>query len=59
MEGFIQGVDIYLWRDSHIGRNSYEEFRCIYGEIHISGGIHIRSSHISMEGFRKGVHIYI
>ena len=36
---------MYLWQDSYVGRDSYKEFTCIYGEIPI------RSSHISMEGF--------
>ena len=36
---------MYLWRDS------YKEFTCIYGGIHIKGEIHIRSSHVSMVGF--------
>ena len=40
-----------LWRDSYFGRDSYKEFTCVYGEIHILGGIHIRSSHVSMKGF--------
>ena len=45
---------MYLWRDS------YREFTYIYGEIHMYGGIHIRSSHVSMarfifrEGFISG-----
>ena len=44
---------MYFWRDS------YKEFTCIYG------GIHIGSSHISMEGFIyteefiEGVHMYL
>ena len=50
---------MYLWPDSYVGRDSYKEFTCIYG------GIQIRSSHISMEGFIrmegfiKGVHVYL
>ena len=50
---------MYLWPDSHVRRDSYKEFTCLYG------GIHIRSSHISMEGFkcmeefRSGVHMYL
>ena len=36
---------MYLWRDS------YQEFTYIYGGIHIKGGIHLRSSHVSMEEF--------
>ena len=36
---------MYLWPDSYIARDSDKEFTCIYG------GVHIRSSHISMEGF--------
>ena len=35
---------MYLWRDSLLGRDPYEEFTRIYG------GIHKGSSHISMEG---------
>ena len=38
MEGFIEGIRMYLWRDL------YKEFTCIFG------GIHIGSSYISMEG---------
>ena len=34
-----------LWRDSHLGRDSYKEF------THIYGGIHKGSSYISMEEF--------
>ena len=52
-KGFIQGVHMYLWRDS------YKEFTYIYGGIHMKGEIHIRSSHLSVEGFIKGVHIYL
>ena len=59
MEAFIKGVNISVLRDSHIGKNLYKEFTCSYGEIHVQGGIHIRSSHISLEGFIKGVHIYL
>ena len=44
---------MYLWRDS------YKKFTCIYGRIHISRGIYIRTSHVSMEEFIKGVHIYL
>ena len=36
---------MYLWRDSHLGRDSYKEF------THIYGGIHKGSSYISMEEF--------
>ena len=49
---------MYLSADSYIWRDSYKEFTCLYG------GIHIRSSHISMEGFIyreefiSGVHMY-
>ena len=45
-----------LWPDSYIGRDSYKEFTCIYGGIHIYGGNHIRSSHVSMARliFREG-----
>ena len=57
MEAFIKGVNISVLRDSHIGKNLYKEFTCSNGEIHVQGGIHIRSSHISLEGFIKGVHI--
>ena len=42
---------MYLWKDSYAGKDSYKEFTCIYGGIHTYGGIHIRSSHISMDGF--------
>ena len=35
MEGFIEGVHIYLWGVSYEGRNSYKEFTCIYERIHI------------------------
>ena len=49
MEGFIKGVHIDLWRDSYAGRDSYKEFICIYRGIDMQGGIHIRSSHVSME----------
>ena len=45
MEGFIKGVHIYLWSNLYVGSDSYKEFTCIYG------GIHIGSSHISMGGF--------
>ena len=58
-QGIIKGLHIDLWRDSYIGRNSYKDFTCIYGDIQVQGGIHIRSSHISMEGLIKGVHIYL
>ena len=44
-ERLISGVDMYLWSDSYVKRDSYKEFTCIYG------GIHIRSSHAYMEGF--------
>ena len=50
---------MYVWR------HSYKDFTCIYEEIHISGGIHIRSSHgyiqgfIYREEFILGVHIYL
>ena len=40
-----------LWRDSYVGRDSYKEFICIYEGIDMQGEIHIRSSHVSMEGF--------
>ena len=36
---------MYLWRDSHLGRDSYKEFTRIYGLIDKG------SSHISMGGF--------
>ena len=42
-----------------------KEFTYIYGGIHVSGGIHIRSSHVSMKsftfrkGFMQGVHMYL
>ena len=36
---------MYLWMDS------YNEFTYIDGGIHMKGEIHIRSSHVSMEGF--------
>ena len=42
---------MYLWRDSYVGRDSYKEFICIYEGIDMQGEIHIRSSHVSMEGF--------
>ena len=42
---------MYLWRYSYVGRNSYKKFKCIYGGIHIYGGIPIRNSHTSMEVF--------
>ena len=44
-ERLISGVDMYLWSDSYVRRDSYKEFTCIYG------GFHIRSSHVSMEEF--------
>ena len=47
---------MYLWRDLYIGRNSYKEFTYIYDDIDVYGGIHTRTSHISMEGFINGVH---
>ena len=40
-----------LWRDSYLGRDLYKEFTCIYGGIHMKGRIHVRSSHVAMEGF--------
>ena len=49
--GIHKGLHIDLWRDSYVGRDSYKEFICIYGGIDIQGGIYIRSSHVSMEGF--------
>ena len=36
---------MYIRPDSYIGRDSDKEFSCIYG------GIHIRSSHVFLEGF--------
>ena len=45
--------------DSYEGRDSYKEFTCIYDGIHIYGGIHIRSSHVSMEGFIQVGNIYL
>ena len=51
MEGFIKQFHIDLWRDSNVGRDSYKEFICIYEGIDMQGEIHIRSSHVSMEGF--------
>ena len=36
---------MHLRVHSYVGKDSYKEFQCIYG------GIHIGSSHISMEGF--------
>ena len=50
---------MYLWMDS------YKELTYIYGGIHMKEEIHIRSSHVSMEGliFRKGFirgfHMYL
>ena len=44
---------MYLWRDS------YQEFTYISTVIHIKGGIHPRISHVSMEGFIIGAHIYL
>ena len=44
-KGFIEGVHMYLLQDSYVGMNSYKEFICVYGRIHI------RSSHIYMQGF--------
>ena len=43
-----------LWPDSYIRRDSYKEFTCIYGGIHIEGGIHIISSKVSMATFTFG-----
>ena len=37
---------MYLWRDSRLGRDSDNEF------THIDGGIHIKSSRISIRGLR-------
>ena len=34
-KGFISGVQMYLWRDLYIGRDSYKEVKCVNGEIHI------------------------
>ena len=34
---------MYLWRDSYLRRDSYKEFRYIYGGIHIEEGIYIKS----------------
>ena len=34
-KGFIQGVHIYLWQDSHVGRDSYKAFICIYDRTHM------------------------
>ena len=51
MQGFISrgrlisGVDMYVWSESYVRRDSYKEFTYIYE------GIHIRSSHISIKGF--------
>ena len=42
---------MYLWPDSYVGRDLYKEFSCIYGGSHMYGGIHIRSSRVSTEGF--------
>ena len=44
-ERLISGVDMCLWSDSYVRRDSYKEFTYIYG------GVHIRSSHVSMKGF--------
>ena len=44
-ERLISGVDMYLWSDSYVRRDSYKDFICIYG------GIHIRSSHVYMKTF--------
>ena len=44
-KGFIEGVHMYLLRDSDVEMDSYKEFICIYGRIHIT------SSHIYMQGF--------
>ena len=44
---------MYVWRDS------YNEFTYIYWRIHIKGEIHIRSSHVSMEGFISVGNIYL
>ena len=43
---------MYPWRDSYEGRDSYKDFTCIYGEIHIKGGIAMRSLHISIYPWR-------
>ena len=53
MEGFIKGVHICLWRNLHVGSDSYKKLNCIYEWIHK------RSSHISMDVFicRVGFHI--
>ena len=40
---------MYLWRDSHIERDSDQELK------HVYGGIHKGSSNISMEEFIGGV----
>ena len=44
-KGFVQGVQMYLWWDSDVGKDSYKEFKCIYG------GIHRVSSYIPMDEF--------
>ena len=52
-KGFIQGVHMYLWQDSYVGKDPYKVFTCIYA------GIHLGSSHTSIEGFISGVLIYL
>ena len=44
-ERLISAVDMYLRSDSYVKRDSDKEFTSI------CGGIHIRSSHVYMEGF--------
>ena len=39
---------MYLWSDSYVRRDSSKEFTCMFG------GIHIRSSHISMGDSYEG-----
>ena len=44
-KGLIEGVNMYLLQDSYVEMDSYKEFTCIFGRIHI------RSSHVSMTRF--------
>ena len=56
---------MYLWQYSRLGGDSYKEFTCIYGEIHIKEGIDTRSLHAFMaaficrEGFIEAVATYL
>ena len=59
-KGFIEGVHMYLLRDSDVGMDSYKEFICIYGRIHItSSHIYIcRDSYEGRDSYKELTRIY-